>query len=421
MANTESSQVYTEGERSIAPPISIIKRPNTLLHLESLYKTFPEITTEPTTHIQLRLSELEEIYPWLLDMYNIPHVSNTEYPFDASHKTTTRGIKLHHLDSLLDCSFASLHNQQRVRDIFPTLHHDDYINTIQKIVDSTMINGMNSPQGYSYEGLQEAWNMIHTDLSSDAAGSLPMFEELKMNNPEAIKLYWNDNAILPHGYPLIRAWEHIFNGTDTRHMMGNPQVKRYREVSVILNLQCGIQLQIRFDAIYALRTNNGSVFVSGVDMKSAKQMPTNAMELEIFYRQGQLMKYALEVFRRRFLLEHDLKPIGKGYTMFTNHHSFSTKDIPFSAFYFRRFHTEVMPDYFTYERLLFEEYERAEFVSWLDWLAQAMHTEEKKTKTFLRHHRSKQKQGKEKKKRSGGGKQKKNNYNNPDAYDRTLL
>lgn len=417
---SETTRGYSDLDRFFGPVPTTISHPENLIRLELLNKSLPETVLSYQPSIQVRLSELEHLYPWLLNRYGVAHEPKRDYAFDESQQATTVGIKLHHLDSLFDSLYAQMTNQQPVREIFPTLNEsEEYIKTIQHIVDHTMTYMTDYSEEDIRAGLTHAWKMIHKNISSDAAGSLPMFNDLDMNNPEAIQAYWNNPEIFQHGLPLIGAWTHAIHTQDGHHMMMNPEAKRYREVSMVLNLQCGIQLQVRFDAVYVLRKGN-DVFVSGVDLKSAKELPSDPLGQEIFYRQGQLMKYVLEVFRRQFLLEHDLEPMGKAYNMFSSHKSYSTYNMSPTRLFFRRFGIKEIPEWFLFEELRLEKNERPEFIGWLDWFARALHTTED-TRPFLKRHRTMQKQGRGKKPRLGGNQRPKKKYNNPEAYDAMLL
>ena len=338
-------------------------------------KTIIRKEKEPGS-VRTSISEIEVIYPWLLNKTGVIKGSLPEWGYSEKvEEASIAGLALHEADALFNCVFKGVKGNA-VRSFFPN-QKDIGVAPIINSVREVDLSNESSPSE-AQEVFMKAWGLYLDDHDRILQGETQnlVLNDMRFGNifdrnsiearSQRVRLY-RESEIYEVVELLAQAWAKEVAGKRKSPLTWEFErgAITQREVLLVDNMkETGLQFTGRLDSI-SRRDDRRKVRCHHIDLKTGRSEFNSPMEQEINLRQSQMMLHMAERFTALYLLEFEsLEPRDE---------AFFVKTYPENLAFVGRIklagkrYFDKQTGEMRVEKITMTPAERQDFIRWLKW------------------------------------------------------
>lgn len=306
--------------------------------------------------IDLRVSDLEHIVPWLLCRIHGADPRDVLAPPPLTDSTSQTGSLLHTADMLFS---MIIHNVQPeyVKNVAPTIKGTEH----HAIVHALTAVRRAGPSHVSLR-LETGWSAYMDKVRETPRQTRSLFDHSDYKSSGEAVVDEEYQA----GLSLANAWAQMTERADNQWEF-SPKCFTVREVSVLVPTKIGLRIKTRLDSV-ALSNQRGASEIQVIDLKTGLARETGYVSRLIAEHQGRLMELAGMVLLPRLGRAPDLESMVRGWPIGAKLNTDKLKRVRFG---WRRFDQ----DNGTMETTWLDNTKehRQEFYKWLKWFSIMMH------------------------------------------------
>lgn len=306
--------------------------------------------------IQIQVSDLEHMYPWLLCITNGIDPRDVLLIPSLNTQAARTGSLLHDADALFSMIVRRV-DPQYIERMAPGVRGTQRHAIVQAL---TEVRNLHTTDLFT--SLMHGWKVFFDSSQTALSQTRTLFDFFRSTSTSGGMMI---DEVYPIGLKLAHAWAGAVNESSDVWEY-SPNVTTYREVPAVVPMNLGLVIKARMDSIAAMQLQD-STFLQVNDLKTGR-IPEGELATEIARHQGRLMELAATIILPKI---HSSKPLGKdisGRPLALKFDFNKLKPIRFGYRYFDRTSGEMNVVFLDDSRK-----ERREFYDWLKWFSIMMH------------------------------------------------
>ncbi|MCL4359765.1 hypothetical protein M1555_00720 [Patescibacteria group bacterium] len=355
-------------------------RPDYLLPTEALWAGLEEVPGfggvdldfDRNPRIPTNVSQIETLYPRLLKFMGFPvNVPVHSVLSDEAEIAGSVGKHLHIADAMNSMITQGAYGAHAV----PHLGNSGKKRSkdADHVVEATrgLVRTYAADEEELFSLYVKAWERYLALLGGELVfDPVPLFGGYGLYDPRVEARIVSGGELREYGIRLARAWSRVVAEGGYGFLEFRKDNSTDREILVMLNLDCGLQIRVRLDSIsYALYPDVG-VATQSYDLKTGYQDPNTNLAAEIQFRQAQVMQLAAETMTLHHYADPDDKKKRSAKNIFTiDHREIHYMGVSSTGY---RFFDKTTGD-MSFVPFAEEEAERRGFDEWFTWYGTALY------------------------------------------------
>lgn len=306
--------------------------------------------------IQIQISDLEHVYPWLLCITNGIDPRDVLPTPSLNTQVTRTGSLLHDADALFSMITRRV-DPLYIKRMAPGLKGNQQHAIMQAL---TEVRNLHTTDLITR--LTKGWEVFFESSQSSLSQAQTLFDFFRTTSTSGETMI---DEVHTMSLKLAHAWVGAVNETGDVWEY-SPNVTMYREVPAVVPMNLGLVIKARLDSVAAMQRKD-STSLQIIDLKTGR-IPEGELAIEIARHQGRLMELAATIILPKI---QNFKPLEKdisGRPLALKFDFKKLNPIRFGYRYFDRTSGEMNVVFLDDSRK-----ERREFYDWLKWFSIMMH------------------------------------------------
>lgn len=328
--------------------------------MDQLDRLFPDRIFPKFEHlrprIQLQVSDLEHMYPWLLCVTNGIDPRDV-LPIPSLNTQAARtGSLLHDADALFSMIIRRV-DPHYIGRIAPGVRDSQQHALAQALTEVRNLHAMDVTTS-----LTHGWEVFFESSQITLSQARTLFD-FHRNTSEEDESMTDD--MYATGMKLAHAWARVVSES-SEVWEYSPKITTFHEVPAVVPMNLGLVIKARLDSIAAMQ-RQGLTFLQISDLKTGR-IPEGQIATEISNCKGRLMELAATIILPKIQSSKPLEKDISGRPLAVKFNFDKLKPIRFAYRYFDRATGDMNVVFLDDSRK-----ERRDFYDWLKWFSIMMH------------------------------------------------